>query len=130
MLVGTEWIIDAFDCNAEKLRDVSALQVVFSSILNDLQLKSLNETWHKFDGEGGVTGFSMLTESHLACHTYPEFQTATFNLYCCRERPNWNWEENLKKFLDAKSIVVRVIHRGSSVSGGSKAEGSFKQQSC
>ena len=40
--------------------------------------------WHKFGGEGGVTGLIMLTESHLACHTYPEYQTATFNLYCCR----------------------------------------------
>jgi S-adenosylmethionine decarboxylase len=112
MFVGTEWIIDAFGCNAEKLRAVSALQTVFSSILNDLQLKSLNETWHKFDGEGGVTGFSMLTESHLACHTYPEFQTATFNLYCCRERPTWNWEENLKKFLNAENVVVRIVNRG------------------
>jgi S-adenosylmethionine decarboxylase len=110
--VGTEWIIDAFGCNAEKLRGVLVLQAVFAKILDDLQLKSLHETWHKFEGEGGVTGFSMLTESHLACHTYPEFQTATFNLYCCRERPTWNWEENLKMFLDAEKTTIQIVSRG------------------
>jgi S-adenosylmethionine decarboxylase len=112
MLVGTEWIIDAFDCNAEKLRDVATLQTVFTSILNDLQLNTINETWHKFEGEGGVTGFALLTESHLACHTYPEFRTATFNLYCCRTRPNWNWEENLKKLLGAEKVTVEIVNRG------------------
>ncbi len=54
----------------------------------------------------------MLTESHLACHTYPEYQTATFNLYCCRSRPEWNWEENLKILLEAESVNVQKIERG------------------
>ena len=46
---------------------------VFARIVDDLGLKTLGEgNWHKFGGEGGVTGLLMLTESHLACHTYPE----------------------------------------------------------
>ena len=55
----------------------------------------------------------MLTESHLACHTYPEHKSATFNLYCCRTRPEWNWEENLKSILGAKTIVIEKLERGS-----------------
>lgn len=54
----------------------------------------------------------MLTESHLACHTYPEHGTATFNLYCCRERPEWDWTENLKKLLGAKEVKIERIVRG------------------
>lgn len=112
MIVGTEWIIDAFDCDAESLRDVSLLQSVFAKIIADLKLKAVKESWHQFDGEKGVTGFVLLTESHLACHTYPEHETATFNLYCCRTRPAWDWENNLKKSLGAKEVKVRQIERG------------------
>lgn len=113
MIVGTEWLIEAFDCNAEILRDVSALQNIFARIINDLGLKSIGEGhWHKFGGEGGVTGLTMLTESHLACHTYPEFQTATFNLYCCKSRPEWNWDANLKNLLGAGEIKITKIQRG------------------
>ena len=113
MIVGTEWLIEAEDCNAEKLRDLEAVQTVFTKIIADLALKTIGEiNWHKFDGEGGITGLAMLTESHLACHTYPEYETATFNLYCCRSRPEWDWEENLSELLGAKNVRVTKIERG------------------
>ena len=117
MIVGTEWLIEAFDCDAEKLREPEILQQIFARIISDLGLKVVGEAaWHKFGGEGGVTGLSMLTESHLACHTYPEYQTATFNLYCCRKRPEWDWEKNLIEMLIAGSIRVQKIERGNSES--------------
>jgi len=113
MIVGTEWLIEAFDCDAEKLRELSVLQNVFARIVDDLGLKTLGEAnWHKFGGEGGVTGLLMLTESHLACHTYPEYETATFNLYCCRTRPEWNWDGNLKEMLRANEVRITKIERG------------------
>lgn len=113
MIVGTEWLIEAFGCDEETLRDVSALQNVFARIIADLGLKAIGEgAWHKFGGAGGVTGLTMLTESHLACHTYPEFQTATFNLYCCKSRPEWDWEANLIEMLGANQVKITKIERG------------------
>ena len=113
MIVGTEWLIEAFECDEETLRDVSALQKVFARIINDLGLKSVGEPhWHKFGGEAGVTGLTMLTESHLACHTYPEYKTATFNLYCCKSRPEWNWQNNLIEMLGANQVKITKIERG------------------
>lgn len=112
-MVGTEWIIDAFGCDAESLRREELLRGVFARIVSDLGLKPLGEgNWHRFPDEKGVTGLLMLTESHLACHTYPEYRTATFNLYCCRERPEWDWKENLKEILGAEQVNVKKIERG------------------
>lgn len=117
MIVGTEWLIEAFECDALKLREPAVLQDIFAQVISDLGLKTLGEPlWHKFGGEGGVTGLLMLTESHLACHTYPEHKTATFNLYCCRSRPEWNWEANLKEMLDAPEVRITKIERGRSQS--------------
>jgi len=112
MIVGTEWLIEASGCDPEILRDEAAVREIFVSVINDLGLKSIGSVWHKFAGEGGVTGMVALTESHLACHTYPEHGVATFNLYCCRTRPEWNWEASLKKLLDAAEVRVMRIERG------------------
>lgn len=112
MIVGTEWLVEASGCDPEILRDEAVVREVFLSVINDLGLKSIGSVWHKFPGEGGVTGLVALTESHLACHTYPEHGVATFNLYCCRTRPEWNWEVNLKKALDAGEVRVTRIERG------------------
>ncbi len=114
MIVGTEWLIEAFDCDAEKLRQIEILREVFSRVIADLGLKTIGEGfWHQFAGEKGVTGLVALTESHLACHTYPEYRTATFNLYCCRTRPEWNWEANLKSLIGANTVKITKIERGS-----------------
>jgi S-adenosylmethionine decarboxylase len=123
MIVGTEWLIEASGCNAESLRDEAALRELFDSIMRDLGLRSVGAVWHKFPGEGGVTGLVVLTESHLACHTYPEHGTATFNLYCCRTRPEWNWETRLRLALGAERVSVTRIDRGmeSAQSAGGEA---------
>jgi len=111
-MVGTEWLVEATGCSRDVLRDETALRIIFGRIISDLGLKTINEIWHTFDGEGGVTGLVALTESHLTCHTYPEHLTATFNLYCCRTRPEWDWNENLKTMLGAESVAVTKIERG------------------
>jgi S-adenosylmethionine decarboxylase len=112
MIVGTEWLIEATGCNQAHLRDEELLRRLLEDVIRDLGLKSVGSVWHKFPGEAGVTGLIALTESHLACHTYPEHGTATFNLYCCRTRPEWNWDLNLKTILRAKSVSVSKIERG------------------
>ena len=112
LTVGTEWLIEASGCDAEALRDVARLRSVFARAIEELELRVVgSQLWHKFPGEGGATGLAMLTESHLACHTYPEFGVATFNLYCCRERAEWPWAERLREMLGAREVSVRGLSR-------------------
>ena len=112
MTVGTEWLIEATGCETESLRDIDLLRELFQRIISDLRLQVVGElVWHRFPAPGGVTGFALLSESHLACHTYPEYGLATINLYCCRERPEWNWNEGLRKLLGANNVRVRAIER-------------------
>ncbi len=112
MIVGTEWLIEATGCDAARLRDEVSIRTVMDAVILDLGLKAVGSVWHTFPDAGGVTGMIALTESHLACHTYPEHGTATFNLYCCRERPEWDWSGHLTEMLGAKNISVTRIERG------------------
>jgi S-adenosylmethionine decarboxylase len=112
LTVGTEWLVEASGCDAEALRDADALRAVFARAIRELELRVVGQTlWHTFPGEGGVTGLALLTESHLACHTYPEFGVATFNLYCCRDRPAWPWDERLREMLGASCVNVQGVAR-------------------
>ena len=112
MDIGTEWLVEAGGCRAEALRDVSLLDALFAEVIRDLDLRPLHApSWHVFPGPAGVTGFVMLTESHLACHTYPEHGVATINLYCCRTRPEWPWNERLAQLLGAGDVRVRTMER-------------------
>ena len=122
MIVGTEWLIEANGCDQAALRDENVIRSIMSGVIADLGLRSIGSVWHKFEGEGGVTGLIALTESHLACHTYPEHKVATFNLYCCRTRPEWDWDINLKTSLGASSVTVTKINRGSPISQAAGGE--------
>ncbi|HJQ69475.1 MAG TPA: S-adenosylmethionine decarboxylase [Blastocatellia bacterium] len=115
MKVGAEWLVDAEGCLPELLSDGGAIRRVCEQIIADLDLRVVGEAaWHEFPPPGGVTGLFLLTESHLACHTYPESGIATFNLYCCRERHGWPWAEQLKGHLGAARVTVRFAVRGDS----------------
>jgi S-adenosylmethionine decarboxylase len=117
MNVGAEWLIDAAGCDAGPLASVEVMRTLFARLLRELDLHALHEPqFHAFPSTvngmpGGVTGFVMLTESHLAVHTYPEHGIATFNLYCCRPRPEWPWRERLAEALGATDVTVRSVER-------------------
>ena len=114
MEIGSEWLVEAGGCDEDALRDVARLTALFERVVAELGLHPLHDpSWHVFPGPGGVTGFVMLTESHLACHTYPEHGIAAINLYCCRPRPEWPWEERLAELLGASEVRVRRVERWS-----------------
>ena len=112
MNIGSEWLVEAHGCSADALRDVETLDRLFDRVVRELALNPLHDpSWHVFPGAGGVTGFVMLTESHLSVHTYPEHGIATINLYCCRPRPEWPWQERLNEILGATNVRVREMER-------------------
>jgi len=109
---GVEWIVDASGCTPARLTDRRALDGVFASVVEALGLHPVGRaSWHRFPVTRGLTGLLMLKESHLACHTFPEFGGACFNLYCCRPRPAWPWREELESRLGAARVVLRTLRR-------------------
>jgi len=107
-----EWLVDAAGCRPQALTSIECLQALFARVIADLDLHPIHPPqFHRFPDPGGITGYVMLTESHLACHTYPEHGVLTINLYCCRPRPEWPWRERLAEIAGATQVEVRSIAR-------------------
>lgn len=115
---GIEWIVDAHGCSPESLRDLVRLRRLFDELISTLRLRAVGETqWHQFPNTGGITGLCLLAESHLACHTFPEFNSLCLNLFCCVPRAPGDFERVLSATFGATSVNVRTVSRTYSPGG-------------
>jgi len=130
--VGREWLVDASGCDAAVLKDARALAGLFEELVVCLGLSVVGTPqWHCFGGPGGVTGLALLSESHLAIHTFPEHRYAALSIYSCGEpqpprptgessapaaRPETPWipdamEALVRQHLTASHVVIRTLER-------------------
>jgi S-adenosylmethionine decarboxylase len=62
-------LLSSADCHA-----------LFDELITRFQLNKVGEVYHDFEG-GGFTAVVCLTESHMSIHTWPEYGTATFDVF-------------------------------------------------
>lgn len=109
---GREWIVEAFGCDAARLADPASLAALVDDMVQALALTPVAPAqWHRFPPPGGITGLLLLAESHLALHTFPEHGSLCLNLFCCRPRAAWNYQEGLARRVGAARVVVRQVAR-------------------
>lgn len=111
-MCGCEWVIEAHGCDAAALADLAKLRALFTRLTEALFLHPVGDaTFHQFPGTGGITGMCLLAESHLACHTFPEYHSLCLNIFCCRPRAEWDFGECLRREFAASAVNVRRIER-------------------
>lgn len=113
---GVEWIVDVGHCDPARIRGdrgLEALGGLFDELIERLDLHPLGPIqWHRFPITDGLTGLVALSESHLACHTYPEAGAITLNLYTCRSRPAPDWSALVTQYLGSCEVETRTVTRG------------------
>ena len=79
---GIHYLIDFEGISFDTLNDEQQLSKIFDEALRISKMTVLNKKFHQFDPQG-ITGFYLLSESHLAFHTWPEKGQISFDLYTC-----------------------------------------------
>ena len=111
-MTGCEWVIEAHGCDEASLRDLAKAEALFAKLVAGLSLHPVEPAqWHRFPEPGGITGLLLLAESHLACHTFPEYRSMCLNVFCCRTRPEWDFTACLKSVFGAARVDIRRLNR-------------------
>jgi S-adenosylmethionine decarboxylase len=115
LVVGTHILVNAKSNSAELLFDKKLFESFILQTLNAFDLVQVGHVFHSFP-EGGFTSVICLTESHLAIHTWPEFNYYTCDVYLCDyTRNNYDLTIKLanavKNYFNSFDIKEQVITR-------------------
>ena len=108
---GEHYLVEFIDCNAQKLKRVKDVKTVLLQAAVKSRSTIIKSIFHQFS-PAGVSGAILIAESHFTIHTWPEHQYASFDLQTCGDMKPLVAIHILKKRLQAKKVVIRVVPRG------------------
>jgi S-adenosylmethionine decarboxylase len=72
----------------------------------------LETTFHRFSPQG-ISGVVVISESHLAIHTWPELGYAAVDVFTCGDHVDpWVAVEAIVKEFGATSVTATEVKRG------------------
>jgi S-adenosylmethionine decarboxylase proenzyme len=81
--IGTQFVADVRGLGPETLRDVGAMDRLAKALADACGATVLDFRAHGFEPTGGLTALAILSSSHVALHTWPEFGYLAVDLFCC-----------------------------------------------
>jgi S-adenosylmethionine decarboxylase proenzyme len=75
-------LIDLYDCDTEGLKDAAKIREGMLEAAKIMGAEIVGDSFHTFS-PWGVSGTVTIAESHLAIHTWPEFNFAAITFETC-----------------------------------------------
>ena len=72
--------------NPRSLTDLDAFKKAMGQIATKASLSVVGSAFHRFETPQAVSGVLLLSESHLAIHTWPEHNTAVLDVFSCNSK--------------------------------------------
>lgn len=96
----------------KNIEDPKELEKILIGAVRETNNTPLNIAVHKFQPQG-ITGIVLLAESHLAIHTWPEFNYTAIDIFTCGDKANPEKAlEYLREVLQPKRVEIKKIKRG------------------
>ena len=110
--LGRHILAEISGCSFEILNDMAMVEEIMINAALEAGAEIREFVFHKFSPQG-VSGVVVISESHLAIHTWPELGYAAVDVFTCGEKVNpWDACDYLAERFQATHVDAREIKRG------------------
>lgn len=110
--LGYQKTIDFYNCDSHIINDCNIIESILLEAARIMELTVVKTTIHSFSPIG-VSGVVVIQESHIAIHTWPEYNYVAIDIFTCS--PEHSLDEGilfLQERFKAKRIIQKEILRG------------------
>jgi len=105
-------LIEYHRCDPRILNQLDRVKGIMIDAANISGATVLESSFHNFSPQG-VSGVVVIAESHMAIHTWPEYEYAAVDIFTCGNKVDpWVAYNHIKDCLDARETSIREIERG------------------
>lgn len=110
-------MVDAYDCDRELLNDVNHVTEFLKTLpklinMTVIMKPKVMDYKAAIPEDGGITGFTIIAESHVSIHTYPGRNFFAFDCFSCKEFDIKKTIEYISKHFKVGYMVPQVTTRG------------------
>lgn len=110
--LGRQILVEYYDCDQSKINDVSFVETALIQAAKASKATLISHNFHKFSPYG-ISGVVVIAESHIAIHTWPEYNYAAVDIFTCGETIDpWIIQERLKENFGSKNVSSMEMKRG------------------
>ncbi|MDD2443832.1 MAG: adenosylmethionine decarboxylase [Desulfotomaculaceae bacterium] len=110
--LGRHVLAEICGCDFGILNNIKMVEEIMVNAALEAGAEVRECVFHKFSPQG-VSGVVVISESHLAIHTWPELGYAAVDIFTCGERVDpWDACKYLTDHFHAKNIMAKEMKRG------------------
>lgn len=111
-ILGTHLIIELDGVDPVLLKDVDFVRHALIKAAFNTGATVLNEKFHDFGPNYGVTGVVSLSESHISVHTWPEYKYAAIDIFVCGDCDPYKGSDYIVSVFNPNIHQIKQIKRG------------------
>lgn len=109
---GIHYLIEFFGCKESHMESIDFWKKTLTDSVKETSIEILHDYFYKFKPQG-ITGFLLLSSSHISIHTWPDRRYIACDIFTCAGEKETNLIlEKLKKKIFHKHISVKKVNRG------------------
>lgn len=110
--LGRHVLAEMYGCSFDTLNDREKVETIMVNAALEAGAEVREVVFHKFSPQG-VSGVVVISESHLAIHTWPELGYAAVDVFTCGDRVNpWDACNYLTDKFQAGHMTATEMKRG------------------
>ncbi|NPV92224.1 MAG: S-adenosylmethionine decarboxylase proenzyme [Firmicutes bacterium] len=110
--LGRHILAEVYGCRFDVLNDIKKVEEIMVNAALEAGAEVREYVFHKFSPQG-VSGVVVISESHLAIHTWPELGYAAVDVFTCGDQVNpWDACHYLTEKFEAGHVTTNEIMRG------------------